>query len=145
VAVLDALDERAVDAHAEALVSQAGSIDVSFNLITRGDVQRIPLIDMTTDDLLRAGGVRRPGHVPHVDLHQDRPAGADRVRLQLRERRRDAPRSRRDGHAYRGPAREVPHVIVFKAAGDNGTEMTVTEYGYTTEQARDFSDRKYDT
>jgi hypothetical protein len=36
-------------------------------------------------------------------------------------------------------------VIVFKAAGDNGTEMTVTEYGYTTEQARDFSDRKYDT
>src|SRR5215210_6676226 len=47
VAVLDALDEQAV-------VSQAGSIDVSFNLITRGDVQGIPLIDMTTDDLLRA-------------------------------------------------------------------------------------------
>jgi NAD(P)-dependent dehydrogenase (short-subunit alcohol dehydrogenase family) len=54
VAVLDALDEQAVDEHAQVVVSQAGSIDVSFNLITRGDVQGIPLIDMTTDDLLRA-------------------------------------------------------------------------------------------
>src|SRR5215207_6584378 len=54
VAELDALDEKAVDDHAQAVVSQAGSIDVSFNLITRGDVQGIPLIDMTTDDLLRA-------------------------------------------------------------------------------------------
>src|SRR5215213_5569922 len=34
VAVLDALDEMAVDEHARAVVSQAGSIDVSFNLIT---------------------------------------------------------------------------------------------------------------
>src|ERR687889_891228 len=54
VAVLDALDEQAVDEHAQAVVSQAGSIDVSFNLITRGEVQGIPLIEMTTDDLLRA-------------------------------------------------------------------------------------------
>src|SRR5215203_1553571 len=49
VAVLDAVDEQA-----QAVVSQAGSIDVSFNLITRGDVQGIPLIEMTTDDLLHA-------------------------------------------------------------------------------------------
>src|SRR5215207_1187435 len=54
VAVLDALDEQTVDEHAQAVVSQAGSIDVSFNLITRGDVQGIPLVEMTTDDLLRA-------------------------------------------------------------------------------------------
>jgi NAD(P)-dependent dehydrogenase (short-subunit alcohol dehydrogenase family) len=54
VAVFDALDEQALDEHAKAVVSQAGSIDVSFNLITRGDVQGIPLIEMTTDDLLRA-------------------------------------------------------------------------------------------
>ena len=53
-AVLDALDERAVDEHADAVAASAGSIDVSFNLITRGDVQGIPLIDMATDDLLRA-------------------------------------------------------------------------------------------
>ncbi|HZF58157.1 MAG TPA: SDR family NAD(P)-dependent oxidoreductase, partial [Rubrobacter sp.] len=54
VAVLDALDEEAVDEHARAMVSEAGSIDVSFNLITRGDVQGIPLIEMATDDLLHA-------------------------------------------------------------------------------------------
>ena len=54
VAVLDALDEEAVEDHARTVATQAGSIDVSFNLITRGDVQGIPLIDMTTDDLLRA-------------------------------------------------------------------------------------------
>jgi 3-oxoacyl-[acyl-carrier protein] reductase len=33
LAVLDAIDEQAVDEHARAVVSQAGSIDVSFNLI----------------------------------------------------------------------------------------------------------------
>ncbi len=54
VAVLDALDEEAVDEHARAVVSEAGSIDVSFNLITHGDVQGIPLIEMKTDDLLHA-------------------------------------------------------------------------------------------
>lgn len=54
MAVLDATDERAVDDHADAVANKAGGIDVSFNLISRGDVQRIPLIDMATDDLLRA-------------------------------------------------------------------------------------------
>jgi NAD(P)-dependent dehydrogenase (short-subunit alcohol dehydrogenase family) len=54
VAVLDATDERAVDAHVEAVAAKAGRLDVSFNLISRGDVQRTPLIEMTTDDLLRA-------------------------------------------------------------------------------------------
>ncbi len=53
-AVLDALDEAAVDAHAEEVADRLGSIDVSFNLIKRGDVQGTPLIDMATDDLLRA-------------------------------------------------------------------------------------------
>jgi NAD(P)-dependent dehydrogenase (short-subunit alcohol dehydrogenase family) len=53
VAVVDALDEEAVEEHAQAVASRAGSIDVSFNLITRGDVQGIPLIEMTTDDFVR--------------------------------------------------------------------------------------------
>ena len=52
--VADALDERAVDEHVRAVVSETGRVDVSFNLITRGDVQGTPLVDMTTDDLLRA-------------------------------------------------------------------------------------------
>lgn len=32
----------------------AGSVDVSFNLVSRGDVQGTPLVDMTTEELLRA-------------------------------------------------------------------------------------------
>jgi len=54
VAVLDALDEQAVDGHVQAVASEAGSVDVSFNLVSRGDVQGTPLVDMKTDDLLRA-------------------------------------------------------------------------------------------
>jgi NADP-dependent 3-hydroxy acid dehydrogenase YdfG len=55
VAVLDALDEQAVEEHAREVAEKAGSIDISFNLITRGDVQGIPLVEMTTDDLLPYG------------------------------------------------------------------------------------------
>src|SRR5579883_538832 len=54
VAVLDALDEQAVEAHVQDVVVKAGHLDVSFNLISRGDVQGVPLVEMTTDDLLRA-------------------------------------------------------------------------------------------
>lgn len=54
VAVLDALDERAVDDHVGDVMAKTGRVDVSFNLINRGDVQGTPLVDMTTDDLLRA-------------------------------------------------------------------------------------------
>jgi NAD(P)-dependent dehydrogenase (short-subunit alcohol dehydrogenase family) len=53
VAELDALDERAVDEHARAVASQAGSIDISFNLISRGDVLGIPLVAMATEDFTR--------------------------------------------------------------------------------------------
>jgi NAD(P)-dependent dehydrogenase (short-subunit alcohol dehydrogenase family) len=55
-AALDAQDEQAVDEHAQRVVADAGSINVSFNLISRGDVQGTPLVDMTPDDLLRAVG-----------------------------------------------------------------------------------------
>ena len=34
---------------------------------------------------------------------------------------------------------EVRHVITFKPIGSSQTEMTVTEYGYTTDQAHDLS------
>jgi NAD(P)-dependent dehydrogenase (short-subunit alcohol dehydrogenase family) len=53
VAVFDALDEQAVDEHAGSVVETAGSIDISFNLVGAGDVQGIPLIDMTTADFTR--------------------------------------------------------------------------------------------
>jgi len=54
VAVFDALDEQAVEAHAEEVIRQGGSLDVSLNLISRGDVQGTPLVGMGADDLLRA-------------------------------------------------------------------------------------------
>jgi hypothetical protein len=38
VAVVDALDEGAVDRHVGEVAARAGRIDVSFNLISRGDV-----------------------------------------------------------------------------------------------------------
>jgi NAD(P)-dependent dehydrogenase (short-subunit alcohol dehydrogenase family) len=53
VAVLDALDENAVEEHAKEVVSQGGSIDISFNLVTRGDVQQIPLVEMELADFIR--------------------------------------------------------------------------------------------
>jgi NAD(P)-dependent dehydrogenase (short-subunit alcohol dehydrogenase family) len=54
VAAFDALDESAVDADVAAVVDAHGSVDISLNLISRGDVQGTPLVQMTTDDLLRA-------------------------------------------------------------------------------------------
>ncbi len=38
-----------------------------------------------------------------------------------------------------GIPKDVRHVITFRAVGDNRTEMTVTEYGYTSDQAHDIS------
>ena len=54
VAVADALDQRAVDEHADAVAAEAGAIDVSFNLISRGDVQGRPIVDLGLDELLGA-------------------------------------------------------------------------------------------
>lgn len=54
VATLDALDEAAVDAHLAHVVETAGGVDISFNLISRGDVQGTPLVHMKTADMLRA-------------------------------------------------------------------------------------------
>jgi NAD(P)-dependent dehydrogenase (short-subunit alcohol dehydrogenase family) len=50
VAVLDARDGTAVDQHVRDVAAKAGSVDVSFNLVTRDDVQGIPLVDMSWED-----------------------------------------------------------------------------------------------
>ncbi|MDP9842618.1 SDR family NAD(P)-dependent oxidoreductase [Streptosporangium lutulentum] len=52
-AEVDALDERSVDKHAAAVATGAGSIDVSLNVISDGDVQGTPMIDMPLEDYLR--------------------------------------------------------------------------------------------
>jgi 3-oxoacyl-[acyl-carrier protein] reductase len=55
-AEVDALDERSVDAHADAI----GAIDISFNLISHGDVQGTPMVEMAVEDYLApvVNGVR---------------------------------------------------------------------------------------
>lgn len=53
VAELDALDESAVDDHADRVAATAGSLDISFNLISYGDVQGTPLAQMSLADFER--------------------------------------------------------------------------------------------
>ena len=51
-AVVDALDEQAVDRHADAVAAKAGSIDISFNLITHPHTHGIPFHEMEVDDFM---------------------------------------------------------------------------------------------
>jgi NAD(P)-dependent dehydrogenase (short-subunit alcohol dehydrogenase family) len=48
-AVVDALDAQAVAAYVDAVAEQAGSIDISFNVIALGDVQK-PLTELSVED-----------------------------------------------------------------------------------------------
>lgn len=50
-ASVDALDAAAVDRHADAVASAAGTVDVSFNLVGIRDVQGTPLAQMSVADL----------------------------------------------------------------------------------------------
>jgi len=52
-AQVDAFEEQAVDEHADAVTERAGGIDVSFNLISYGDVQGTPLAEMPLEDFER--------------------------------------------------------------------------------------------
>lgn len=51
--VLDARDEQAVEAHAASVVERAGRLDISVNLVPRGDFQGVPLTEMSLDDYTR--------------------------------------------------------------------------------------------
>jgi 3-oxoacyl-[acyl-carrier protein] reductase len=51
-AVLDALDQEAVDRHADAVATKAGSIDISFNLIAHPYTHGVPLAEMAVDDFM---------------------------------------------------------------------------------------------
>jgi 3-oxoacyl-[acyl-carrier protein] reductase len=50
---LDAIDEAALDQHADAVAASAGGIDISFNLISVRDVQGTPLAEMPLGDFER--------------------------------------------------------------------------------------------
>jgi len=50
-AQVDALDQRSVEQHLEAIIQRAGGIDITFNAVwIRGDLQGTPLLDMPVDD-----------------------------------------------------------------------------------------------
>jgi NAD(P)-dependent dehydrogenase (short-subunit alcohol dehydrogenase family) len=52
-ALLDALDEAAVDRHADEVAAATGRLDISFNLISHGDVQGTPVAEMQGDDYVQ--------------------------------------------------------------------------------------------
>ena len=49
---VDALDERAVTEFVDGVAGRAGRVDISFNLISVGDVQK-PLLELAVDDFLQ--------------------------------------------------------------------------------------------
>jgi NAD(P)-dependent dehydrogenase (short-subunit alcohol dehydrogenase family) len=52
--VVDALDERAVNEHLDAVVGEAGGVDISFNAIGPGpNPDRLPLTELSTDAFTR--------------------------------------------------------------------------------------------
>jgi len=51
-AIVDALNERAVSEYVDGVVRQAGYLDISFNLISYGDVQQ-PLTEISLEDFLQ--------------------------------------------------------------------------------------------
>jgi 3-oxoacyl-[acyl-carrier protein] reductase len=53
LAVVDALDERAVEEHFASVVGSAGAIDICFNAVSHGDVHGSNLLTMALDDFMR--------------------------------------------------------------------------------------------
>jgi NAD(P)-dependent dehydrogenase (short-subunit alcohol dehydrogenase family) len=51
-AEVDALNEAAVDAHADAVAAEAGGIQISVNVVTDNDVQGTPAVEMAVADYL---------------------------------------------------------------------------------------------
>lgn len=51
-AVLDALDERAVDRHADAVAAEAGSIDIALNAVGLPHDQGTPFAELSPEDYM---------------------------------------------------------------------------------------------
>jgi 3-oxoacyl-[acyl-carrier protein] reductase len=52
-AVVDALDEQAVDTHAEQVATDHGSLDISMCVVSQQDVQGTPLVELSVEDFMR--------------------------------------------------------------------------------------------
>src|SRR5665213_2455849 len=59
---VDAMDEQAVNAYVDGVVSQAGTIDISFNLIDLQVAQNMPLTEMTLSDFTRPAAIAMQTH-----------------------------------------------------------------------------------
>ena len=57
VAVVDAVDEHSVDAHADAVAERFGSIDITICLIDVADVQGTPVVEMSLADFEQPIGI----------------------------------------------------------------------------------------
>ena len=66
-AQVDALDEQAVDKYVDAVAASAGSIDVSFNLISYGDVLGYPASRDAARSLRAADHERCENAVPDLE------------------------------------------------------------------------------
>ncbi len=61
-AMVDALDEKALTSHADALTKEGGSLDVSFNSITHPHTHGTPLVEMDVDDFMAPVNVAARTH-----------------------------------------------------------------------------------
>jgi 3-oxoacyl-[acyl-carrier protein] reductase len=71
-AEVDALDQPAVEEHADQLVERAGRIDISFNAISITAVQNVPLVELSLDDFMTPITERR---APTSSPPRRRPSG----------------------------------------------------------------------
>lgn len=53
IALVDAMNEKAISEHLDNVLKQAGSIDISFNAVATRVVQNIPMVDMPADDYMQ--------------------------------------------------------------------------------------------
>ncbi|MEO8405663.1 MAG: SDR family oxidoreductase [Chitinophagaceae bacterium] len=61
-AVVDAMNEKAVNDHMNGIIKQVGSIDISFNLVGLYDVHGVPLIDLALEDFTRPLTIAMQSH-----------------------------------------------------------------------------------
>lgn len=117
-AVVDALDEAAVDRHADAVVAGAGSLDVSFNAISVDHIQGVPLADLTEQDVVAPVARRVATHL----------LTARAAARHMTARRRGVILTF-SADAARLPYREVGSFGVACAAVEGLTRTLAAEYG----------------
>jgi len=61
-AQVDAMDEKAVNDYIGQVVQQAGTLDISFNLIDLKVVQNMPLVDLPLTDFVRPASIAMQSH-----------------------------------------------------------------------------------